>query len=98
MELGVECNGWEWENQGDSWIVFFCLFLQFLLLLIQFALKLAANLETARFDKEAWKNITQFKWALFQDEDLRRKFKLHSVLGDAALPEDQFSEVHNIRQ
>ena len=51
------------------------------------------NLIAARFSKEAWKNITSFNWQSFQDPDLKRKFKLSSVLGSSILPEEKFAEV-----
>lgn len=47
----------------------------------------------ARFEKEAWKNITGFSWEPFTDLDLKRKFKLLSVLGPSALPEDKLTQV-----
>lgn len=47
----------------------------------------------ARFEKEAWKNITNFNWEPFTDLDLKRKFRLLSVLGPSALPEDKLTQV-----
>lgn len=47
----------------------------------------------ARFEKEAWKNITSFDWESFQDADLKRRFKLSSVLGSSILPEEKYAEV-----
>lgn len=47
----------------------------------------------ARFQKEVWNNVTRFDWQKFQDPDLRRRFRLLSVLGPSALPEDKLTEV-----
>lgn len=54
-----------------------------------------ANLASARFNKEIWTNLTaEFPdWRDFEDADLRRKFKEITVLGSAALPEQQLQEV-----
>lgn len=56
-------------------------------------LQLEQNLASARFNKEAWKNITSFNWGPFTDSDLKRKFRLLSVLGTSALPEDKLTDV-----
>lgn len=56
-------------------------------------MQLEQNLAAARFEKEAWKNITNFNWEPFTDPDLKRKFKLLSVLGPSALPEDKLTQV-----
>ncbi|XP_046453162.1 angiotensin-converting enzyme-like [Daphnia pulex] len=55
-------------------------------------LKLEQSLVAARFEKEAWKNITSFNWKPFTDPDLKRKFKLLSVLGPSALPEGKLTQ------
>lgn len=60
---------------------------------IFFYQQLEQSLASARFEKEAWKNITKFNWAPFTDLNLKRKFKLLSVLGVSALPEDKLTEV-----
>ncbi len=58
--------------------------------------QLEQSLVAARFEKEAWKNITgSFNWEPFTDPDLKRKFKLLSVLGPSALPEDKLTQVNN---
>ena len=48
---------------------------------------------SARFERLAWKNITSFNWEPFTDLDLKRKFRLLSVLGPAALKEDKLTQV-----
>lgn len=58
-----------------------------------FLVQLEQSLVAARFEKEAWKNITNFNWKSFTDFDLKRQFKLLSVLGPSALPEDKFTQV-----
>ncbi|KAI9554639.1 hypothetical protein GHT06_019912 [Daphnia sinensis] len=55
-------------------------------------LKLEQSLVAARFEKEAWKNITSFNWEPFTDPDLKRKFRLLSVLGPSALPEEKLTQ------
>jgi hypothetical protein len=55
--------------------------------------QLEQSLIAARFEKEAWKNITSFNWKPFTDPDLKRKFKLLSVLGPSALPEGKLTQV-----
>ena len=56
-------------------------------------MQLEQSLIAARFEKEAWKNITNFNWKSFTDFDLKRQFQLLSVLGPSALPEDKFTQV-----
>jgi ABC-type cobalamin/Fe3+-siderophores transport system ATPase subunit len=48
---------------------------------------------SASFERLAWKNITSFNWEPFTDLDLKRKFRLLSVLGPAALKEDKLTQV-----
>lgn len=60
-------------------------------------IKLEANLELAKFNKEVWKNVTNspFRlWKNFKDQDLVRMLKKLTVLGPAALPEDEYRQVN----
>uniref|UniRef100_A0A0K8R9M6 Putative dipeptidyl peptidase/kininase n=1 Tax=Ixodes ricinus TaxID=34613 RepID=A0A0K8R9M6_IXORI len=47
-------------------------------------------------EKEVWKNVTQFKWTGFKDEETRTIFRRLSVLGTAILPEDKQTELVKI--
>ncbi|CAG0895205.1 unnamed protein product [Darwinula stevensoni] len=55
---------------------------------------LAESLVSARYAKEAWKNVTSFQWKKFRDPELKRLFKSLSILGTAALPDDKFTRVN----
>jgi hypothetical protein len=57
--------------------------------------QLNLTLEYARFDIDAWKNVTSFDWKHFQDPLIRRWFKALSILGDSALSKDKLKEVRN---
>lgn len=59
-------------------------------------MQLEQSLVSARFEKEAWKNITSFNWEPFTDPDLKRKFRLISVLGPSALPEEKLTQVGTV--
>eukprot|EP00092_Neocalanus_flemingeri_P032409 GFUD01035244.1.p1 GENE.GFUD01035244.1~~GFUD01035244.1.p1 ORF type:complete len:665 (+),score=203.13 GFUD01035244.1:85-2079(+) len=51
----------------------------------------------AAFEKESWKTIfTQYDYDQFEDEDLKRRFKMHSVLGLPALEAEDFSSFNKI--
>ncbi|XP_065334808.1 angiotensin-converting enzyme-like isoform X1 [Cloeon dipterum] len=58
--------------------------------------KLAASAETAKFTKESWSKLIKFPWKDFKDPELRRKFKLSSVLGNAALSEEDYNKLQSI--
>jgi len=60
--------------------------------------KLEVNLESARFHKDMWTNVTtEFpNWREFKNPDLRRKFRELTVLGTAALPEEKLQEFNQI--
>jgi len=60
--------------------------------------KLEADLDSARFHKEMWRNITTdfADWKEFNDPDLLRKFKELTVLGTAALPDEQLQELNQV--
>lgn len=45
--------------------------------------------------KEKAKEISQFDYKSYKDEDLKRQFKLLSKLGYSALPADKFKELNN---
>lgn len=55
--------------------------------------KLEQSLISARFQKLKWENVTRFNWRSFQNEDLKRQYRFMSVLGPAALPEEQYTKV-----
>lgn len=57
--------------------------------------KLDLSLESAKLSKEIWKNVTTTfsQWRDFKDPDLLRKLKKITVLGAAALPDDQYKKV-----
>ncbi|XP_065566887.1 angiotensin-converting enzyme-like [Artemia franciscana] len=59
-------------------------------------LKLASAIQSANFEKEAWINATSFKWQTFKDEKIKRQFKMLSILGTAALPEDKLKMYNEI--
>jgi len=54
---------------------------------------LETQLEYAKFQKDVWQIATSFAWKTFRDPGIRRQFKVLSVLGRAALPEDNLKEV-----
>lgn len=58
-----------------------------------FLFQLETQLEYAKFQKDVWATATTFKWKTFRDPSIRRQFKVLSVLGRAALPEDKLKEV-----
>lgn len=47
------------------------------------------------FVQEKAKEISQFDYKAYKDEDLKRQFKLLSKLGYAALPADKFKELND---
>jgi hypothetical protein len=51
------------------------------------------SVEYAKFQKKQWNKLIAFPWREFSDSNIRRRFKLASVLGTAALPEDKFAKV-----
>lgn len=57
--------------------------------------KLKISLEAAKIRKEIWTNVTSTfnKWRDFTDPDLLRKVKKITVLGAAALPDDEYKKV-----
>ncbi|XP_052132138.1 angiotensin-converting enzyme-like isoform X2 [Frankliniella occidentalis] len=61
---------------------------------LQNKLKVAAD--TARFQKEAWKETVKYPWTTYKDPNVRRQFKKLSVLGAAALPEDKYEKLDKI--
>lgn len=56
-------------------------------------LQLETQLDYAKFQKEVWTNAVTYKWKTFRDPSIRRQFKVLSVLGRAALPDDKLKEV-----
>ena len=57
--------------------------------------KLDQSFKSATFSKESWKNITSLfpTWRDFKDPVLLRIFEKVTVLGSAALPDDELKEV-----
>lgn len=55
--------------------------------------QLETQLEYAKFQKDVWQKATSYAWKTFRDPSVRRQFKVLSVLGRAALPEDNLKEV-----
>lgn len=53
----------------------------------------ATNLEFGKFLKGMWKETVKYPWTTYKDPDIHRQFKLLSVLGTAALPEDKMKKV-----
>jgi len=54
---------------------------------------LATSAENAKFQKEMWAKLVKFPWKEFEDPDLKRRFMLSSVLGNAALSAEDFTRV-----
>lgn len=47
----------------------------------------------AKFEKQVWENVSNYCWEDFDDPLLKREFKLMSVLGIPALPDDKLEQV-----
>lgn len=63
------------------------------------AAQLAASLKHAEWIKEQWekvKAVPKSTWEKYQDEDLKRKFKLMSILGLAALSIEDFTKYNTL--
>lgn len=56
-------------------------------------LQIEQSLVSGALYKEVWKNMTQFKWTTFKDEQTRTIFRRFSTLGISLLPEDKQKEV-----
>ncbi|KAF4527176.1 hypothetical protein B566_EDAN006101 [Ephemera danica] len=54
--------------------------------------KLAVSQESAKFFKEKWTQLIKFPWQQFSDPDLKRQFKIGSVLGNAILSEEEYKK------
>lgn len=57
---------------------------------------LETQLEYAKFQKDVWHKATSYTWKTFRDPSIRRQFRVLSVLGRAALPEDKLREVQQL--
>lgn len=57
---------------------------------------LETQLEYAKFQKDVWQKATSYAWKTFRDPSVRRQFKVLSVLGRAALPEDKLKEIQQL--
>ncbi|CAG0883552.1 unnamed protein product, partial [Darwinula stevensoni] len=55
------------------------------------------NLSPTLYRKEAWKNVTSFDWEEFRDPELKRLFKLLSILGTAALPDEKYTRLGELQ-
>ncbi|XP_029845535.2 angiotensin-converting enzyme-like [Ixodes scapularis] len=55
-------------------------------------LSIEQSLVSGALYKEVWKNMTQFKWTTFKDEQTRTIFRRFSTLGTSLLPEDKQKE------
>ncbi|XP_075231984.1 angiotensin-converting enzyme-like isoform X2 [Lycorma delicatula] len=58
--------------------------------------KLKSAVEWGNFVKEYWLKTIQFPWTSFHDPDLRRQFKLSTILGTAALKEDKYKRWNDL--
>lgn len=62
-------------------------------LVIIYQLKASARL--AKFQKTVWKTAMGYDWKNFDDESsVKRQFRTFSILGTAALPDEEFSKVN----
>lgn len=55
--------------------------------------KLAINLEFSKFLKCMWEETVKYPWTTYKDPNIKRQFKLMSVLGTDALPEDKLRKL-----
>ncbi|KAE9526929.1 hypothetical protein AGLY_013577 [Aphis glycines] len=58
--------------------------------------KIAINLEFSKFLKSMWVETVKYPWSTYKDPDIKRQFKLMSVLGTDALPEDKLKKLDEI--
>ncbi|CAB3376654.1 Hypothetical predicted protein, partial [Cloeon dipterum] len=58
--------------------------------------KLEATAAFAQFRKDSWKELMKYPWKDFSDPELKRKFQLSSVLGNAALSDHDFKRLDAI--
>jgi hypothetical protein len=56
-------------------------------------LQLAVMEKDAKFAKEQWKKTVRYPWTIYKDNDIRRQFQKHSVLGYAALEGEKLAKV-----
>jgi hypothetical protein len=49
--------------------------------------------EHAQFTKDQWKELIKYPWQTYSNQDLRRQYKMYSILGSAALPYEKFQKV-----
>ncbi|GAB6018818.1 hypothetical protein CHUAL_000479 [Chamberlinius hualienensis] len=56
-------------------------------------LMIDADRQFAKFAKEAWENFTKYDWNNFTNELTKRQFKLGSILGTAALPDEKYAQL-----
>lgn len=60
------------------------------------AVKLNKSLQHAQFTKEQWHNLMKYPWQSYSNPDLRRQFKMYSVLGSAALPFEKLQKLEKL--
>ncbi|XP_060842211.1 angiotensin-converting enzyme-like isoform X3 [Rhopalosiphum padi] len=58
--------------------------------------KIAINLEFSKFLKNMWVETVKYPWSTYKDPNIKRQFKLMSVLGTDALPEDKLKKLDEI--
>jgi hypothetical protein len=56
-------------------------------------LQLAVMEKDAKFAKDQWKKTVRYPWTTYKDNDIRRQFQKHSVLGYAALEGEKLAKV-----
>uniref|UniRef100_A0A8D9AJK0 Angiotensin-converting enzyme n=1 Tax=Cacopsylla melanoneura TaxID=428564 RepID=A0A8D9AJK0_9HEMI len=59
--------------------------------------KINKSLEHATFTKEQWKELNKYPWQTYSDPDLRRQFKIYSVLGSPALEFDKLQKFEKLQ-
>lgn len=52
----------------------------------------------AKIVKQKWKDTIKYPWTTYKDADLKRQFKLFSILGTAALPEEKYTKVSTVHK
>ncbi|XP_008477363.1 angiotensin-converting enzyme [Diaphorina citri] len=54
--------------------------------------KMNKSAEHAQFTKDQWKELIKYPWQTYSNQDLRRQYKMYSILGSAALPYEKFQK------
>ncbi|XP_014283834.1 angiotensin-converting enzyme isoform X2 [Halyomorpha halys] len=58
--------------------------------------KLNVSSEIAKWKKNLWVETIKYPWKTYKNEDIKRQFKLATVLGMAALPDDKFKRLDEV--